>query len=701
MLTGQQIFRALKEAAFLLRQDFDMDLVQPATLYASPYGEDEFSEFKRDLIAFGDRLRILMVENELAEKQFLEFLTKTSKPVFAFTSSENKPILLQHRLKELCGTLINEDDSVNVKLDPSNLSLLKNEQGKIVFLSIFNYENPLGETRDSKSISPIRRLARLLQTERKDIFYILVYAVFVGLMSLILPLGIQSTIELVSGGVIFSSVYLMIGVVVVGVIVSGALQIVQFRLVEYLQQRVFTKAAFEFAFRIPRIRMEALAKTYAPELINRFFDIITIQKGLPKLLIDLSSAVIQILFGLLLISLYHPFFVFFSLLLVAILIIIFYFTGAIGLHSSIMESKYKYKVVHWLEELARSMHSFKLAGNTDLPIQKTDYYTIYYLKNRKIHFNALITQYGFIVLFKAAIVGGLLIMGTNLVVDRQITLGQFVASEVIIILVLGAVEKIIMYMEVVYDLLTAVDKVAHVTDLAVERMGGIDLKNTHIEGFSLSIKALKYKYLDQQEYQLKGIDLNISPAERICISGPSGSGKSTLANIISGLYTNYEGLFAINNFSMRDLNLTNVRKFVAKNISSEDLFDGTILENITVGKPSVTAEDVVFALSQVGVLEQVNTLPEGLNTHVLSGGKGFSETFIYKLIVARCLAEKPRLMVLNDFLFLFTESAKIDLLERILKAAKNCTVIFISNDPIIQNACDRVIWLEDGKVKND
>jgi ABC-type bacteriocin/lantibiotic exporter with double-glycine peptidase domain len=468
--------------------------------------------------------------------------------------------------------------------------------------------------------------------------------------------------------------------------------------VEFLQRRIFTKAAFEFAYRIPRIRLEAMQKNYAPELINRFFDVMTIQKGLPKLLIDLSSASIQILFGLLLISLYHPFFVFFGLILLSTLGLIFYLTGPRGLNSSIQESKYKYKVAQWLEELARAIQSFKLAGSTELPLRKTDYNVNSYLKNRKIHFNVLLTQYSFIVLFKACIIGGLLILGTILVVDRQITLGQLVASEIVIILILGAVEKIIMYMDVVYDLLTAVDKVAHVTDLPIERTGGYDFPKVKDEGFSVRFKDLKYKYKGSNQYALNGINLEISAGEKICLTGSGGAGKTTLVNVLAGLYSDYEGVATINHFSLRDLDLTHLRDYVAKNISQEDLFDGTLIENLTVGKISETVQDAIEAMRTVGILDTVNAMPDGLNTQILSGGIGLSSSFCNKLILARCLTEKPRLLILNDLFHAITKKEKMELLG-VLHQAKR-TIIYVSNDPLVMSACDRVVILADGKIKS-
>jgi ABC-type bacteriocin/lantibiotic exporter with double-glycine peptidase domain len=699
MLNNDQIHRCLREVALAMKHSFNLEDIRHVEANQRSYAEDELAEFKRDLTEAGNKIRVLFMENQLDEKSFLDFFAEQSTPVLTILREEQElfPALLIPSKGKINVINIKAQENTSHQFDATQL--LKNENGEITFFAIFSYESPVSLSgEEGEKPTPVRRLFQLLKTEKKEIFYILFYAIVVGMISLIVPLGIQTTVELISGGVIFSSVYLMIALVIVGVILSGGLQMIQISLVEFLQRRIFTKAAFEFAFRIPRIRLEALQNNYAPELINRFFDVMTIQKGLPKLLIDLSSATIQILFGLLLISLYHPFFVFFGLILLASLVLIFYITGPRGLNSSIQESKYKYKVAQWLEELARAIHSFKLAGNTELPIRKTDYNVNSYLKNRKIHFNVLVTQYAFIVVFKALIIGGLLIMGTLLVVDRQITLGQLVASEIVIILILNAVEKIIMYMDVVYDLLAAVDKVAHVTDLPIERTGGFDFPKMNDQGFSVRLKDLKYKYKGSNHYTINGIDAEIKPGEKICLTGSSGSGKTTLVSIISGLYSEYEGVATINNFSLRDLDLTHLRDYVAKNISRDDLFDGTILENVTVGKPTETLQDALDALNQVGILDVVNAMPDGLNSHVLSGGIGFSNSFCHKLILARCLSENPRLLILNDFFHALSKKEKMAMLQT-LNTNANRTIIYVSNDPLIMSACDRVMVLESGRVK--
>ncbi|WP_267296411.1 peptidase domain-containing ABC transporter [Parachryseolinea silvisoli] len=709
MMTNNSIIRILREGGLLLKHDFDPAVLRFVEINNRPYTRDQFAEFRNDLIEAGSKVRMLFLEQTQPAEALPAFVKENRLPTLVFVEQPQGlvPMLLYYEQKRLRFALLPADEKRAVTGESPDLQhLFQDEQGCAVAFVLYSYRSLVSEyAYDSDAIPtpmhPVRRFVRLLSTERKNILYILFYSVVIGLTSLILPVGIQNTVQLVSGGVFFSSIYVLIAAVILGILFTGVLQIIQITLVEYLQRRVFTKAALEFAFRIPRIRLESIMKSYAPELVNRFFDVITLQKGLPKLLIDLTSAVVQIVFGLILLSLYHPFFVFFSFMLVLILFLIFRFTGPSGLRSSIDESKYKYKVAQWLEELARALNSFKLAGNTDLPMRKTDTNVSAYLKYRKAHFQVLITQFSFIVVFKTAITAALLIMGALLVVDRQITLGQFVASEVIIIMLLNSVEKVITYMDVVYDLLTAVDKVAQITDLPLEKVGGLDFPRLASQGYLVQIKGLKYKYPDKSTYALHGVDLTVQPGERICIAGPGNAGKTTLTNLMAGIHTDYEGIITINHYSLRDLDIRHLRDSIAKNISPEDIFDGTILENITLGSQTRTVEDAIAAIRSVHLEDEINRLPEGLSTHVVSGGKGFSSSFIHKLILARCLAKKPSLIILNDFFSGLKRQQKLEVLQSVINERAPWTLIAVSNDPLVMAACDRVILLYDGRISEE
>lgn len=706
MLNTDQILRILQESALLFKHEVTMAELRGRELSNREYNHEELDEFKRDLVETGNSIRVLLLEYALRPDEFKKFVQELEFPILIFRNINSKirPEIFFKVQKDVRTLQFSERDTVESDFSYDSIAGLVNEQGEVNFFAITEYDHLVSEPHfddadAGKPISPVKRLIKLLRAEKRDIYYVFFYAVIVGLISLIIPLGIQTTTELVSGGVFFSSIYLLIGLIILGVLVTGILQIFQLSMVEYLQRRVFTKAAYEFAFRLPRVKNEALTEKYAPELVNRFFDILTIQKGLPKLLIDLSAATIQILFGLLLISLYHPFFVFLGITLLFTLVAIFYFTGPKGLKSSIEESKYKYKVAYWLQELGRALNSFKVTGNSNLPIRKTDFNVNNYLKYRKTHFNVLVAQYSYIVLFKTGITAALLILGAMLVINREITLGQFVASEVIIILILNSVEKVITYMDVVYDMLTAVDKIAHVTDLPLEKSGGVDFRKSMAKlPFSVEARNVSYRYPGAKSYALQEVNLKVSAGESVCITGPGGSGKTTLTQLISGLYSNFEGSIKINQYSIRDLDLTNLRDHLAKNISMEDIFDGSVLENITVGKSYLSVQDAIDALEKADVYDWVNNLPDGLNTNLISGGKGLPRSVVLKLILARCIAKKPNLIVLNDYFSSLSKKDKARLIDMLASDDNPWSLIAVSNDPLIMEACDKVVVLDKGKI---
>lgn len=318
--------------------------------------------------------------------------------------------------------------------------------------------------------TPWQRLTRMLDTERESIRYIIFYAVVAGAVSLSLPLGTQAVFNLVSTGAVFSSTYLMIAVVVGGVLLGGILLIGQLTLVEAIEQRIFAKAAIEFAYRLPRIRPEALAGQRPAELVNRFFDVLTVQKGLTKLLIDLTFAALQVLFGVIVLAFYHPVFIGLGLFTIVALVFAYAINYRRALQTSIEESAYKYEVADWLEQLADRLPAVRPdAAAQAQALARADELTAAYLHARNDHFRVLRSYFTSAVAVRTLLTGGLLLAGTLFVVSRQMTLGQFVAAEVIIVQISGSIEKLMTGISTVFDVLTGVEKLAAVTDLPLDQ----------------------------------------------------------------------------------------------------------------------------------------------------------------------------------------------------------------------------------------
>ena len=548
--------------------------------------------------------------------------------------------------------------------------------------------------------SPLQRLYDLLKMDKKDISQILFYAIFSGLVSLSMPLGIQAIINFIQSGRISASWIVLVVLVVIGVALVGILSLMQLRITENLQQKIFVRSSFEFSFRLPKIKFEEYDNHYPPELANRFFDTLTIQKGASKLLLDFSTALLQIMFGLILLSLYHPFFIVFGLLLFLLLFSIFRFSYSSGLDTSLKESKYKYKVVSWLQEIARNNFSFRKNENFDFAQQKNDYLVSEYLTYREKHFNIIKRQFSQLIFFKIIITASLLIIGGFLVIQQQMNIGQFVAAEIIILLVINSVEKIVIGLETFYDVLTAVEKIGQVTDLEIENVSDIEI-NSCYTNLTLETENIKFKFPDANDYTLEDINLKINANEKIYLEGDNGSGKTTLIRLLSGLLQPTSGSFFINDDTFQKIDLSMYRSQIGTITSAETPFEGTILDNITFKNPNISNEDVKWAIENVQLGSFIKSLPDGLQTAVFPEGKQLSSSNAQKILLARSIINKPKILFYEDPLDKMDDEITRKIIDFITSDVNKWTVIVSSKNDYWKQKCNRKIVMKNGQIITD
>ena len=682
----------------------------------SDYRNGNFESFLNMMQDAGQGAEISFVRQEFTPAELTDLIDSLNFPLLAFT--RNSAVIIYKDKRDVFvwknasskAEELNSEGVSNLVAELCTLDTLlgrdstnPNSESYIFTLCPVGIKTMTGsdESEGAKTFSPLKRFFKFVASEKSNIFYIYIYAVLIGLINLSLPLGIQAIIGRISGGMIFDGVIVLITFVILGLMLSGGLQLMQVYLVEILQRRIFTKAAFEFAFRIPRIRSEALLNLYPPELMNRFFDVITLQKGFSKILLDLTTAFLQIIFGLILLALYHPLFILFGLVLFSLLLLMFRITGSKALQSSIKESSRKYQIVSWFEDMARNINTFKIAGYTNMPLDQTDGYIDGYLQARKKHFGVLLTQFIYVIVFKLLVTGGTLILGCILVVEREISLGQFVASEIIIILIINAVEKLIFSIETVYDVLTAAEKIGQVSDLPLEKHQGIHLDKIQETGIGIEVKNLNFSYGPQFDPVLKNLNFDVKTGEKVCIAGLNGSGKQTLAKILSGLLSDYRGQITVNGISMRNIHLNDLHEYISLNLSGDEVFQGTVEENIRLGKNGISQRDVLNVLQQVGIADFVNALPEGIYTTMLPGGRGWPGSAVRKLLLARSLVKKPALFIFQDLFSSIGRTEKKQLIHQVMHAQANMTFIAISADSEVMQACERLIILHEGTVLAD
>ncbi len=541
------------------------------------------------------------------------------------------------------------------------------------------------------TIPPIKRFWKLLKQYQGEIRQIYIYALFIGIVNLTLPLGIQAIINFLQTGTFTSTWVILVGFVLLGIAITGILQVLQLRVVENIQQDLFARSAIEFAYRIPKISFLQLDKVHAPELANRFFDTLTLQKGLPKILIDFSLAVFQITFGLVLLSIYSPYFIILGFALAFILWVIFRITGPRGLSTSLKESKYKYLLAHWLEEIARVNRTFKISSKKKFHINKTDNLIGLYLISREKHFKVLLSQFKLFIAFKIIVAAGLLLLGGYLVFQEQMNLGQFVAAEIIIILIINSVEKLLRTIDTIYDVLTALDKIGHVTDLKLDEHGGMATINTE-GGLSLKAQEIVFGFPDEKRKIIDELSLEIAANEKVVLSGKSGSGKSVLLQVLAGIHQVEDGELYIDEVPFSNYNREQIHETFGISLPINQIFEGTFKENILLGR-EIPDKEISEIIKLLNLGEYLAHQPKGINSFVDSGGRRLPRSIIQKLHIARILIGKPQLLLMEDPLHFIEAEEKKNIIDYIMNDQRNWTVLVVSDFYYWKEKCDRIIEL--------
>jgi ABC-type bacteriocin/lantibiotic exporter with double-glycine peptidase domain len=541
----------------------------------------------------------------------------------------------------------------------------------------------------------LSRLMNILNLEKREISSIYFFATFSGLVQLSLPLGVQTIVGLLLGTTMVTSIYILVIGVVLGVFLVGWLQISQMRVIEKIQQRLFTRFAFNFATVIPNLKLNQTDDYYLPEKANRFFDTITVQKGLAKLLLDVPMAGIQIGFGLILLSLYHPAFILFGVALVVILWLILKSTSKYGLETSLIESNYKYLVAGWLEEIARIVIPLKYSKTNYINLERTDNYLVGYLKARTKHFGVLLLQYKSLVFFKVAITLTMLSVGSYLVISQQINIGEFIAAEIVILTVIGAVEKLISSLDNVYDVITGLEKLATVTELPTESNGSLKLADNE-NGLSITLQNVSYSYIKEQPV-LNNVNIEIPENSKIWITGNEGSGKSTLLKVMAGCFDDYQGKLLYNNVPFANYDVKSLRNQISLYLNNNDLFLGTVLENITLRNHETTPKEILELADKLGMDNFLNSFNRGFDTLIDPIGKKLTESTLKKIMMLRTFSGNRKLIILNEPFIGVDEQTKQQTLNY-LSSLKNTTILLVSNDAEVKVVCTHKLSLEKGTV---
>lgn len=536
-------------------------------------------------------------------------------------------------------------------------------------------------------------LGVLFRLERRILALIFSYSLAIGLFSLIVPLTVQELVSTFAFAIQPVTIVTLAGVMVAGLLFVGAFRALQFYAVEVLERRIFARVALGMAHQLPHLQLLGFQPHYA----NYFMETVFMQRALSVLLVDLINVIVGGAVGMTLLVFYHPYFLLYNALLLAGFIVVVFIMSLGGLKATIDMSHAKYETLHWLQEIFHNLLHFKATDSQALLMQKTDEFVHSYVETRQTRFGILIRQYLGSVSWQAVAHSGLLATAGWLLSIGQLTLGQLVAAEVIVGGLLLSFDAVVKRMGHIYYFLTGLNELDVLFSLPKDQASAtlsVPLPDPTIHGIRVTCKDLAVIHPGMPP-TFEHFDLEVIPGEKIGVYASTAAARTALARVLAGLEAPTGGVLRYNGVDLRYLDLQTInrcRGFMSD--SQLTLFDGTIEENIVLGRSYVPYGDVRWALRFTELEEDVDALPQGLKTHIRAPGTILAPTHITRILLARAILARPQILIFDGIIHDIQPAMREAILRRLCSKDEPWSVIFVSNDPNLTPHIDRRIILD-------
>lgn len=547
-------------------------------------------------------------------------------------------------------------------------------------------------------LPPLRRLMRLFRPDRSDLIAVVLFAVTTGTLLLATPIAVQALVNFVALGgalppliVVAVLLFLVLGV-------AGIFSAFQTWIVEILQRRLFVRMVADLGARLPRVEFSTYDRRFGPELVNRFFDIVTIQKTGASLLLDGLTIFLGVTVGLVVLAFYHPLLLAFDILLLGAIALIVLGPVRRGVRTAVAESKAKYAVAAWFDEIVRQPLLFRTAGVEPWVFRETDRVARDYIEKRSAHFRVLFGQIIGAVALHAIASTVLLGIGGLLVIRGSLTLGQLVAAELIVTLIVSSVAKMGKHIESFYDLMAATDKVGQLLDLPVEASDKRSLPSGPRDvGAELELWDVTRARPGARPL-FEGLSATVHAGTALGVSGVSGTGKSALLEMLWGLRQPDRGTILLDGHSVGEMAARDLRRTTSL-VADVEVLVGTVRDNVRLGRSGVTEEVIRDVLNRVDLLSTIERLPDGLDTQLSPRGWPLSAGEVRCLQVARVLADPPRLLLLSETFQHVSGERRERLKDVVFDSEAPWTVVVVSNAPDVLARCDQTLELPSGQLK--
>ncbi len=548
----------------------------------------------------------------------------------------------------------------------------------------------------SKAVAP---LYGLMAEHRTEGWAVVLYALCAGALALILPVAVQALVNTVAFGTVLQPLIVLVVLLFAGLVLVGVMRVLKSFTVEVLQRRMFVNTMARLAYRLPRTAESSDLIGPEGRLVHRFFDLFAVQKASASLLLGGVDVLLAAGVGMLVLAFYHPLLLAFDVMLMLALSVIVFGLGRGGVATSVAESTEKYAAADFLAELCEGGTSFRDRGGRVYAEERLDQIAIRYIQARKRHFRIVVRQLFGALTLQAIASAGLLGLGGALVLQRELTLGQLVAAELIVSAIVATLSDLAKYLESYYDLCASAYKLEGL--LAVPRepepevVKGAVHEMPHgaaeVELSAVQLKRGGRTLLSDANHVFRS-------GSRTLLTGTGESGKSSLLDLLFGRIEAEQGLTLVDGVEIRELSRESLRDRVAL-VRGPEVISGNVFENIRLGRHEISLSTVRSVIEQLGLSSELALLPKGLNTELGPHGARLSHGQALRLTIARALAREPGLLALDVDLSALDARSLSYVVSALFVENAPFTLLLVGDHPAVSELVDTTLYLEGGSLR--
>lgn len=524
------------------------------------------------------------------------------------------------------------------------------------------------------SISEFKTLFyELLGPEQRFYKLVLVYSLALSLLTLAIPISVQALIDTIANIALVRAI-VVISLILFGLmLISGLLYALRAYVMELFNRRLFIRIASEMAISAVSARESGTDDRKRLALFNRFFDIMTLKKNVPHVLTNGFSLILQSLIGFIVVSLYHLYFFLFAMVLILLIWLVWKIWGWRAIRSGFILSEAKYETADMLQTLSMSLRDFKATGNVEYILEEFNEVVNNHVDQQEIHFSHTYRQLLSLLVINALASAVLLGIGGWLVIQGELTLGQLVAAELIMLGIFAGLPPLAGYLEYFYDICAAVEEISRFKGLPQESISLVEQGTLETQNLNLTFANAGFGKQVQEKLRM---NFSVHPGEILRGNTENPRGISLMKNAVIGNIFPTRGEVVFGNLTTREINTFELRKLI-KVIDRASVIPGSIRHYLLFSNPAAQQVEIRKALELCGLMEVIEKLPEGLDAQIGADGWPLNLERTLRLKLAATYLSKPSVLVIDQIYDLVDQQTMQAVLANL--KSQNCSVIYFTH----------------------